>query len=232
MSADREHPFLGQAQRDAGGPGRLGLGLGRGHAFGPLDAVFVSGADRSGTRRRAAELGWAVPDSPGPLDDVVDALVASLPVHRDDDHHARHLVAAPDGSALAFDVALGTSSGWFVEWAVTALALPAPAPVLRVTPARLSLVGPFRWRRVDSGDDELDARWRVLAGDDDPRAERFARDPDVRAALLGTDDGDDLWTAAGMLAAIRPDGHRPALLDHHLQLLGVLQRSLSRSPEL
>ena len=48
---------------------------------------------------------------------------------------------------------------------------------------------------------------------------RLVADPTVRGLLLGSDDGDEFWTAAGFLAVIRPDAHRPVLLEHHARLL-------------
>jgi hypothetical protein len=64
----------------------------------------------------------------------------------------------------------------------------------------------------------------------------------VRGLLLGTDDGDEFWTAAGAhgagsaggggsaggyIAAIRPDGHRPQLIEHHARLLSALVSALA-----
>ncbi|MGY1751228.1 hypothetical protein [Modestobacter sp. SYSU DS0511] len=56
----------------------------------------------------------------------------------------------------------------------------------------------------------------------------MAADPALRNTLLGTDDGDDIWTAAGHAAALRSDGHRPQLLAHHACLLAVVHRALTR----
>jgi hypothetical protein len=50
----------------------------------------------------------------------------------------------------------------------------------------------------------------------------------VHGLLLGTDDGDEFWTGAGHLAAIRPDGHRPQLIEHHSRLLAALVAALGR----
>ena len=44
--------------------------------------------------------------------------------------------------------------------------------------------------------------------------------------MLGTDDGDEFWSAAGHVAAVRPDGHRPQLLEHHARLLTALVAAL------
>jgi hypothetical protein len=49
----------------------------------------------------------------------------------------------------------------------------------------------------------------------------------VQGLLLGTDDGDEFWTGAGYLAAVRPDGHRPLLIEHHVRLLTALVGALT-----
>ena len=63
---------------------------------------------------------------------------------------------------------------------------------------------------------------------------RLAGDADVRRLLLATDDGDEFWTTGGgegttggWLAAIRPDGHRPELIEHHTRLLTALVGALA-----
>jgi hypothetical protein len=48
----------------------------------------------------------------------------------------------------------------------------------------------------------------------------------VQGLLLGTDDGDEFWSAAGHEAAVRPDGHRPELLEHHARLLAAIVSAL------
>jgi hypothetical protein len=52
-------------------------------------------------------------------------------------------------------------------------------------------------------------------------------DPAVQGLLLGSDDGDEFWAAAGHVAAIRPDGHRPELIEHHARLLNAIVAALS-----
>ena len=150
----------------------------------------------------------------------------SAPARRiDADHHPRNVIAGSiDGlDMLAFDIAVSASTGWIPEWAVTAAAVPDSAPTVRLTPARLWLHNPDGLAQLDTGDQAFDARWRVLG---DARAQRVADDPAVRQALLATDDGDDIWTAAGYLAALRPDGHRPQLLEHHVHLIALIHRCL------
>jgi hypothetical protein len=73
----------------------------------------------------------------------------------------------------------------------------------------------------------FDTRWMLLAAEDSPQVRRLAQDPTVHGLLLGTDDGDEFWTGAGYVAAIRPDGHRPALLEHHARLLTAVVQALA-----
>jgi len=60
-----------------------------------------------------------------------------------------------------------------------------------------------------------------------PIMERLARDPGVQGLLLGSDDGDEFWSAAGHVAAVRPDGHRPQLIEHHAKLLTAIVGALT-----
>ncbi|WP_222195315.1 hypothetical protein [Modestobacter italicus] len=228
MPRNQDHPFLGQAARAAGAAGRHGLGLGRGHARGPADATFADAGDPAGTSRWAREHGWTAGDDHAA--EVAGRLLATAPLRRlgPDHRPVRVRTGRPgDVPALAFDVELTTAAGGVPEAAVTALAV--DAPTVRLSPARLWVQGAGRWVAVPSGDPDLDARWRLLCGPDDvARLQPLAADPVLRASLLGTDDGDDLWTAAGFLAALRPDWHRPQLLDHHLGLLTVVRQALAR----
>ena len=234
MPHEQDHPFLGQAARDAGAAGRHGLGLGRGHARGPADEAFASTGDHAGTARWARAHGWTSVADGEPGADLAAALLGTAPLRRLGPEHApRHGQAGHHGDvpALAFDVALRTPAGWVPEYAVTALALGGEVPAVRLTPARLWSQGGGGWQPLDSGDRGFDARWRVLATPGDAgRLAPLAADPALLTALLSTDDGDDLWTATGCVAALRPDGHRPSLLDHHLGLLTVVRQALARLP--
>ena len=87
------------------------------------------------------------------------------------------------------------------------------------------------------GTAEILARWReagLAHVTTDPAADtdevfrqwqtRLAK---LAASELGADwvinnDGDEFWSAAGHVAAVRPDGHRPELLEHHARLLSAL----------
>ena len=114
------------------------------------------------------------------------------------------------------------------KYAVTAAPLLGAVPGLRLSPARF-------WRHrtgglvpVVSGNEAFDMRWLLLAAEDGPQVRRLVQDPAVQGLLLGTDDGDEFWTGAGHLAAVRPDGHRPQLIEHHSRLLTALVAALGR----
>jgi hypothetical protein len=80
---------------------------------------------------------------------------------------------------------------------------------------------------MPSGDPAFDARWLLLAAEDDPQLRRLVQDPAVHGLLLGSDDGDEFWSGAGHVAAVRPDGHRPQLLEHHARLLTAITVGLT-----
>jgi len=67
-------------------------------------------------------------------------------------------------------------------------------------------------------------RW-TAAGD--PSASGLVVSSRAAAALLATDDGDEIWATGTALAGLRPDGHRPDLLEHHLRLLTTIVRDLA-----
>ena len=71
------------------------------------------------------------------------------------------------------------------------------------------------------------ARAAREGGEDGPQVRRLAQDPAVHGLLLGTDDGDEFWTGAGHVAAVRPDGHRPQLIEHHARLLTAIVGALA-----
>jgi hypothetical protein len=226
---DPEHPHFGQAQRDFGGPGRHGLGMSRGHSRGLADDVFASQANRGGTAAWLRQHNWTPIDASDNRFSDAGELVRTAPARRiGDDHHPRNVRAGDAGQAqgLAFEIGVDAATGWIPEWAVTALTCAPSAPTVRWTPARLWSHNPTKLVQLPSGNADFDARWRILSTSDDELSRRVAADPAAQQALLATDDGDDTWTAAGHVAALRPDGHRPELLTHHLQLLSVLKGSL------
>jgi hypothetical protein len=81
--------------------------------------------------------------------------------------------------------------------------------------------------QVPSPDPEFDRRWLLLAAEDGPQVRRLAADALVRQVLLGSDDGDELWSAGGFVAAVRPDGNRPQLIEHHARILAAVVAALA-----
>jgi hypothetical protein len=217
----RQHPFYGEAARRGGGPGWTGFGRGRGHGLGRLDDVFGCAGDRAGVARWARDRGWVeVPADDRPP--VVGELLAGAPVPLGPEHVAVDLRTGVHAgwSVLAFDVVVRTGQGDVPEWAVTALGRPRTADPYHLHPRRLGAFAlPGRGRSVDVGPGELADRWTATGA---PDVARVLQQAAAREALLGTDDGDEVWATATALAAVRPDGHRPALLEHHLPLLAAL----------
>jgi hypothetical protein len=128
---------------------------------------------------------------------------------------------------VAFDIAFPLGRSLVSKYAVTAAPLLGVVPALRLSPARF-------WRHrtgglvpVASGNEAFDTRWLLMAAEDGPQVRRLVQDPAVQGLLLGTDDGDEFWTGAGHLAAVRPDGHRPLLIEHHARLLTALVGALA-----
>ena len=136
---------------------------------------------------------------------------------------------------VAFDIAYPLGRSLVPKYAVTAAPLLGEVPGLRLSPARF-------WRHrtgglvpIVSGNEAFDARWLLLAAEDTPQVRRLVQDPAVQGLLLGTDDGDEFWTAAvrggggagDFLAAVRPDGHRPQLIEHHARLLTAIIGALA-----
>ncbi|WP_245159267.1 hypothetical protein, partial [Blastococcus sp. TF02A-35] len=185
------------------------------------DEVFAYQGDLVGAQGWALQQGWTVSDGTAPQDAVLADLIASSPVRATKDHRAGNVLRGRAGGIelVAFDVVYASGRYVVPEFAVTAAPMLDRLPVFRLSPARF-------WRHrtggmvpLQSGDPAFDARWLLLAGEDDPRLHRLAQDPSVHALLLGTDDGDEFWSGAGHVAAVRPDGHRPQLLEHHARLL-------------
>ena len=196
--------------------------------------TFAYQGDVVGTQAWAVQHGWTVSDGTAPEDAPLAQLVASAPASRiSKDHRAAGVIRgrADALDLVAFDVVYEDRGRFIPQYAVTAAPLLVPVPYFRLSPARF-------WRhrvgglvQVPTGDEAFDRRWVLAAADDGagvpPEVQRLAADAAVRAALLGTDDGDEIWAAAGSVAAIRPDGHRPLLLEHHARLLTVVVRALT-----
>jgi hypothetical protein len=194
-----------------------------------VEKVFDYQGDVVGAQGWALQQGWTVSDGNAPEDAVLHELVASAPVRPTKDHRPASVLRGRSGTLdlVAFDIVYASGRYVVPEYAVTAAPLLGAVPGLRLSPARL-------WKHrtgglvpIASGNEAFDTRWQLLAAEDGPQVRRLAQDPAVQGLLLGTDDGDEFWTAAGHLAAIRPDGHRPQLLEHHARLLNAVVSALS-----
>ncbi|MGY1811233.1 hypothetical protein [Blastococcus sp. SYSU D00820] len=221
---DPDQPTVEQAppQRGLFGPRRP-------RTPGEVEKVFAYQGDQVGAQGWAVQHGWTVSDGSGPQDAVLAELVASAPTRLTRDHRAAGVMRGRYGSLelVAFDVVYASGKYLVPEYAITAAPVLTGLPGLRLSPARF-------WKHrtgglvpVPSGDPEFDSRWQLLATEDGPAVQRLVQDPAVRGLLLGSDDGDEFWSAAGHLAAIRPDGHRPELIEHHARLLAAMVGALA-----
>ena len=194
-----------------------------------IERAFTYGGDPVGAQQWALANGWTISDGSDPDDAPLRGLVDSAPVRLTKDHRPASVLRGRSGSLelVAFDVVYASGRHLVPEYAVTAAPLLGSVPVLRLSPARLWKHGVGGLVHVPSGNEAFDTRWMLLAAETGPQVQRLAQDPTVHGLLLGTDDGDEFWTGAGHLAAIRPDGHRPALLDHHARLLTALVQALA-----
>jgi hypothetical protein len=173
--------------------------------------------------------GWVPSDGTGAQDAPLAELVRSAPVRPSREDTPGNVVRGR-GLGLdlvAFDIVYVSGRYVVPRWAVTAAPVLGEVPGFRLSPARLWKHRTGGLVQIPSGDPEFDARWVLLATGDGPRVRHLAADGEVRQLLLGTDDGDELWSAAGFVAAIRPDGHRPQLIEHHARLLATVVGALA-----
>jgi hypothetical protein len=202
---------------------------GRPRTPGVVEQVFRYQGDTVGAQGWALQHGWAISDGTAPEDAVLAELVATAPVRATRDHRPAGVMRGRAGNLelVAFDVVFTDRRHTVPEYAVTAAPVLLPLPGLRLSPARF-------WRHraggllhVPSGDPGFDARWVLLAAEDGPGVRRLVGDETVRGLLVNSDDGDEFWAAAGHLAAVRPDGHRPELIEHHARLLTAMVAALA-----
>ncbi|QXG74339.1 hypothetical protein KUM42_10470 [Modestobacter sp. L9-4] len=186
-------------------------------------------ADPFGTLAWARQWGWVPSDGTSPQDAELVPLLQSAPVRPGrDDRPSRVLRGRGDGLDLvAFDIASPVGRDWVSTHAVTAAPVLGAVPGFRLSPARLWRHGTGGLLQIPSPDPEFDRRWVLMAAEDGPQVRRLVADPLVRQSLLGTDDGDEIWTAAGFLAAVRPDPNRPQLIEHHARLLAAVAGALA-----
>ena len=215
----------------AAGPERpRGLFGGRQRARDPeMTRAFTYEGDPLGAQGWALQHGWTVSDGSGPEDAVLPELVSGSPVRPGKEARPASVLRGRAGAVelVAFDVVEPLGKRWVPTHAITAAPMLGVVPVLRLSPARL-------WKHrtgglvpLLSGNEAFDGRWQLLVAEDGPQVRRLAQDPAVQGLLLGTDDGDEFWTAAGHLAAVRPDGHRPLLIEHHARLLTAIVGALA-----
>jgi hypothetical protein len=212
-------------------PPARGAGLfGRRRARDPeMERAYTLETDPVGAQSWALQHGWTVSDGSGPDDAALAGLIASSPVRPGKEARAASVLRGRYGSLelVAFDIAYPLGQGLVPKYAVTAAPLLGAVPGLRLSPARLWKHRTAGLVPIASGNEAFDTRWLLLAAEDGPQVRRLSQDPAVHGLLLGSDDGDEFWTADGFLAAVRPDGHRPQLLEHHARLITALVGALA-----
>ena len=215
-------------------PERRGLFGGRRQRDPEMDRAFSYQGDPVGAQGWALQRGWTISDGTAPEDAVLSELIASAPPRLSRDHRPGSVLRGRAGALelVAFDAVYMSGRHVVPEYALTAAPLLGTPPALRLSPARLWKHGVGGMVQIPSDDPDFERRWVLLAAEDGPQVRRLAADADVQRLLLGTDDGDEFWTTGGgsgggFLAAIRPDGHRPELIEHHTRLLTALVGALA-----
>ena len=191
--------------------------------------AFTYGGDLVGAQHWALQHGWTVSDGSAPEDAVLRDLVASAPVRPTKEHRPASVLRGRAGplDLVAFDVVYPMGRSVVPQYAVTAAPVLGTVPRFRLAPARFWKHGTGGLVPIASGNDAFDGRWQLLAAEDGAQVRRLVGDPTVQGLLLGSDDGDEFWSAAGHVAAIRPDGHRPQLIEHHARLLAAVVGALA-----
>ena len=197
---------------------------------GAAEEVFAYQGDLVGVQGWALQHGWTISDGTAPEDAPLAELIASAPASRISKEHRPAGVIRGRADAVdlvAFDVAFFDRRAVVPQYAITAAPLLMPLPYFRLAPARFWKHRTGGLQPVQSGDPAFDTRWVLYTAEDSPAVRRLAADATLRGLLLGTDDGDEIWAAAGYVAAIRPDGHRPLLVEHHARLLTAVLRAVT-----
>jgi hypothetical protein len=191
--------------------------------------VMVPPDDPWGTQAWAHSVGWVLSDGTAPEDQPLTALARTAPVRPGkEDRAGRVLRGRGNGLDLvAFDIVSPVGRGLVSTHAVTAAPMLGAVPSFRLSPARMWRHGVGGLVQVPSPDPEFDGRWVLLAIEDGPQVRRLAADPVVRQLLLGSDDGDEFWSAVGFVAAIRPDANRPQLIEHHARILAAVMAAVA-----
>jgi hypothetical protein len=191
--------------------------------------AFTDEGDLVGVQGWALQHGWTVSDGTAPQDVVLRELVSSAPVRPSKDHRPGSVLRGRAGNLelVAFDVVYASGRYLVPEYAVTAAPVLGAVPGFRLSPARFWKHRTGGLLPIASGNELFDSRWLLLAAEDSPLVHRLVGDPTLQGLLLGTDDGDEFWSAAGYVAAIRPDGQRPQLVEHHARLLTAIVGALS-----
>jgi hypothetical protein len=202
-----------------------------------MERAFTYEGDQLGAQAWALQHGWTVSDGSGPEDAVLRNLLDTAPVRPGKEARPAGVLRGRAGAVelVAFDVVYPWGRQWVAKYAITAAPLLGAVPILRLSPARLWKHRTAGLVQVASGNEAFDSRWQLLTAEDGPQVRRLAQDPAVQGLLLGTDDGDEFWTAAvrggggagDFLAAVRPDGHRPQLIEHHARLLTAIVGALA-----
>ncbi|MGY1803220.1 hypothetical protein ACI78T_08065 [Blastococcus sp. SYSU D00922] len=194
-----------------------------------MTRAFTYEGDQLGAQSWALQHGWTISDGSGPQDAVLAELMAGSPVRPGKEARAAGVLRGRAGAVelVAFDVVYPWGRQWVAKYAITAAPVLGAVPGLRLSPARL-------WKHrtgglipLQSGNDAFDTRWQLLVAEDGPQVRRLVQDPAVQGLLLGSDDGDEFWTGAGHVAGVRPDGHRPQLIEHHARLLTAIVGALA-----
>jgi hypothetical protein len=193
------------------------------------ETIAVPPSNPLATQTWAQQVGWVLSDGTTPEDATLVPLLQSAPVRPGkDDRPSRVLRGRGNGLDLvAFDIASPFGRSWISTHAITAAPVLGAVPGFRLSPARMWRHGTGGLLQIPSPDPEFDRRWVLMAAEDGPQVRRLVEDPLVRQSLLGSDDGDELWSAAGFVAAVRPDGNRPQLIEHHARLLAVVVAALA-----